>query len=55
MGFHFLQLAGDPLLAGGLAEDGPLAAIDVDGAQLAGVVHPEDFGQARRAGAGAGA
>ena len=52
---HLGQLTGHALMAARLAQNGLLAAIDVHGAQFAGMVDPQDFGQASPAGAAAGA
>jgi hypothetical protein len=52
---HLRQLTGDPFLARRRSKNGALATVNVHCAELACMVHPQDFGQARRAGAGAGA
>src|SRR5690606_30462538 len=54
LALHLGQLAGDPLAARRIAEHRPLAAVDVHGAELAGVVDPQDFGHSRLPGALAG-
>jgi len=46
---HLLQLPGDAVLAGRAVQHRPLAAIDVHGGQLAGVIDPQHLRQPRLA------